>query len=63
MTKTLKKRTALERFESIRYSAVKLLRPPRATSAVKLAYLDITEEDAIYLKRVYSKPKLQNFVI
>jgi hypothetical protein len=55
MPRKQEKKTAAERFEAIRYKAAKLLRPPKRTSPVKVDYLDISEADADYLKRVYSK--------
>jgi hypothetical protein len=64
MVKTKKTQSVMERFQSIRYAAVKLLRPPKASSPVKLAYLDVDEADAVYLKRIYSKYRnLLRFII
>ena len=55
MPRKQEKKTVKERFAAIRYKAAKLLRPPKRTSPVKVDYLDISEADAVYLKKVYSK--------
>jgi hypothetical protein len=55
MLRKQEKKTVAERFETIRYKAAKLLRPPKRTSPVKVDYLDISEADAVYLKRFYGK--------
>ncbi len=55
MPRRQEKKTVKERFSAIRYKATMLLRPPKRTSPVKVDYLDISQADAVYLKRVYSK--------
>ncbi len=55
MPRKQEKKTVAERFEIIRYKAANLLRPPKQKSPVKVDYLQISEADAVYLKRVYSK--------